>query len=29
MIEEIAGNPLANQKKALRVKIISGHNRAI
>jgi hypothetical protein len=25
MIEENSGNPTANQKKALRVKIISGH----
>jgi hypothetical protein len=25
MIEENAGNPIANQKKTLRVKIISGH----
>jgi hypothetical protein len=25
MIEENAGNPIANQKKALRVGIISGH----
>jgi hypothetical protein len=25
IIEENAGNPIANQKKALRVKIISGH----
>jgi hypothetical protein len=25
MIEENAGNPIANQKKALRVRIISGH----
>jgi hypothetical protein len=25
MIEENAGNPIANQKKALRVKIISEH----
>jgi hypothetical protein len=24
-IEENAGNPIANQKKALRVKILSGH----
>jgi hypothetical protein len=25
MIEENAGNPIADQKKALRVRIISGH----
>jgi hypothetical protein len=25
MIEENEGNPIANQQKALRVKIISGH----
>jgi hypothetical protein len=25
MIEENAGNPIVNQKKALRVKIVSGH----
>jgi hypothetical protein len=28
MIEENAGNPIANQKKALRVKIISEHKES-
>jgi hypothetical protein len=28
MIEENAGNPIANQQKALRVKIISGHKKS-
>jgi hypothetical protein len=28
MIEENAGNPIANQKKALRVKISSGHKQS-
>jgi hypothetical protein len=29
IIEENAGNPIANQKKALRVKIFQDTNRAI
>ncbi len=28
MIEENAGNPIADQKKALRVRIISGHKQS-